>query len=252
VHVAKPALASRADAAGRALAAVAGAATLLLTVFPPIDTVAPGTPLVSGLLPERGASVALPASTPSHVRLLVHVPLPRNGTPEVRFRLTGTEPPAEGKLERTYSSARVGRSGRTQIAHDRSSEYVAAKLAPGARALTLDRLAGETAGPLEVAVYPDRIPPALQWALAIATVIVAALAEARLRKGSIAAIAGIGVGFGLLVTDNATPTSAIGTALGAVLLGAIAGAAAGGLAAFVAKRLVPAAPAPSGRGARAA
>jgi hypothetical protein len=251
VQVARPALAPRADRAGRVLAGIAAVGTLVLTAYPPVDTVAPGRPLAQGTLPARGATLLLPASTPAYVRLLVHVTLPQTGTPEVRFRLAGTEPPAQGKLERTYSSARVGRSGRTQVAHDRSSTYVATRIAGGAPALVLDELGGEAAGPLEVAVYPDRLPPALHWALAIATVLLAAAAEARHRMGSGAAVAGMGVAFGLLVADNATPTSAIGTTLGAVLLGAAAGAAAGGLAAFVMKRLVPAAPVPSGRGARA-
>ncbi|BDG05779.1 hypothetical protein [Anaeromyxobacter oryzae] len=252
VHVVKPALAPRADGVARILAGIAAAGALVLAVVPPVESVTPGTPLIEGSLPERGATIALPASTPSHVRLLVHVPLPQTGTPEVRFRITGTEPPAEGKLERTYSSARVGRSGRTQVAHDRSSTYVATRLAGGAPALVLDRLSGERAGDLQVAVFPDRIPPALHWTLAIAVVLLAAAAEARLRKGSSAAVAGMAVAFGLLVADNATPTSAIGTTLGSVLLGGIAGAAAGGLAAFLAKRVVPAAPPPPRAAAAAA
>jgi hypothetical protein len=251
-QVVKPALAPRADGAGRALAALAAAGTLVLTAYPAVESVAPGRPLAEGVLPDRGATVPLPASVPPHVRLLVHVPLPSRGTPEVRFRIGGTVPPAEGKLERTYSSARVGRSGRTQVAHDRSSTYVAARLAGGARELVLEDESGQAAGPLDVAVYRDLLPPPLHWALAIAVVLLAAAAEARFRKGSGAAVAAMGVAFGLLVADNATPTSAIGTTLGAVLLGAIAGGATGGLAALVAKRLVPAAPPPSGRGARGA
>jgi hypothetical protein len=178
--------------------------------------------------------------------------LPAGGTPVVAFRISGTEPAVEGKLERTYSYARVGRGGRAQVAHDRSALYLAAKVPAGGGALTLDRLTGDPVGPLSISVYPDRIPGALHWALAVLVLLAAAAAEVRLRRSGIAAIAGIAISFGLLVTDNATPAAAVGTAVGALLLGAITGAAAGGLAAFLARRVVPAPPEARARGARAA
>jgi hypothetical protein len=248
----RPALAARADPAGRALALAAAAGTLCLTVLPSFRTVAPGEPLAQGVLAARGDAMPLPAGLPSRVRLLVHVPLPQTGTPQVRFRLGGTTPPAEGQLERTYTYARVGRSGRSQVAHDRSDTYVSARLTPGAQALALEQLSGDAAGPLTVAVYPDRLPPLLLGALCAVALLIAAAAEARLRQGSVAAIAGMALAFGLLITGNATPASAVGTTLSSVLLGAVAGAAVGSAAAWIARRVLPAPALAAGRGARAA
>jgi hypothetical protein len=251
LYVLRPALSARADRAGRALAVAAALGTLFLAAFPAVETVAPGKAIAEGELARRGDTLPLPPGRPRHVRLLVRGQLPQGGTPVVTFQIGGTEPALEGKLERTYSYARVGRGGRAAVAHDHTSAYLAGRVSSGG-VLTLDRLVGEPVGPISIAVYPDRVPNAVHWALAVLFLLVAAAAEVRLRKSGLASIAGIAIAFGLLVTDNATPTAAVGTAVGAILLGAITGAAAGGLAAFLAKRVVPAPPEPRGRGARAA
>jgi len=166
----------------------------------------------------------------------------------VRFRLSGGAAPVEGRLERTVSYARVGRGARAAVKHDHASIWLEARLPAGAAALRADVLQGERAGPLRVTVFPDRLPAAAAWALAVAAVLVAAAAEARLRPGTnAAAVAGIAVGYGLLFAANATPDAAAGPAVGSLVLGLLLGAAGGGLAALLARRVLGS---PAGREAR--
>jgi len=252
VFVARPAVSARADGPGRVLALVAAAGSLFVAAVPPALTVLPGAPLAEGALEARGDRLALPAGLSGRVRLLVRVRLPQGGSPSVPFRLSGAESPIEDKLERTFSYARVGRGGRAAVAHDHSAVFLEARIPSGAPALTLERLGSDAAGPLLVQIFPDPVPVFLQWALAVLVVLAAAAAEARLRQGGIAALAGIAGAFGLLVAENATPEAAVGTAVGAVLLGAAAGAAAGGAVAFLVKRLLPAPPEVRPRGAKGA
>ena len=246
--VLRPALTGRVDPVGRWLTVAAASGTLLLTGAPALATVNPGQPLVEGDLSARGDAFPLPSFTPGRARLLVHANLPAAGVPQASFVLAGPNPPVRGHLERTISYARVGRGGRAAVPHDHSSAYLEAKLA-GARSISLERLDGETAGPLHVAVYRDLLPTAAHVALALLVLAVAAAAQARLRRGSGAAFAGMALAFGLLVAENATPDAAVGTALGAVLLGGFTGAVAGALAGWIARRLV-APPAEAPRSAR--
>lgn len=248
--VLRPALTGLVDPVGRWLTLSAAAGTLLLTGVPALATVHPGRPLVEGDLAARGDAFPLPSSTPGRARLLVHANLPATGVPKATFVLAGPNPPVRGHLERTISYARVGRGGRAAVPHDHSSAYLEARLAD-ARAIVLERLDGETSGPLHVAVYRDVLPTVAHAVLALLVLALAAGAQARLRRGAGAAFAGMALAFGLLVAENATPDAAVGTALGAVLLGGFAGAVAGALAGWIARRLVaPAAVAPRGAGGR--
>lgn len=245
----RPALSPAADRPGRWLAVAAAAGALFLSVVPAVAAVVPGRPLAQGALAARGDVMPVPADVPHHVRLLVAAPLPASGTPAVRFTIGGLRPPVEGHLERTYTYARVGRGGRAPVAHDRTEVWLEGDLAD-AHALTLDRLGGDATGPLRVTVFRDLTPTALQAGLAVAVLALAAAAEARLRRGNVAAVVGMALGYGILVAENATPASAAGVAVGALLLGGFAGAGAGGLAAAIAKRLVPAPPEVAGRAGR--
>jgi hypothetical protein len=248
--VVRAALAPAVDPAGRALTLASAALSALLCAVPAIASVLPGAPLAEGELATVGDLLPLPAGVDGGVRLLVHAPLPPGGTPEVQFRLTGGAAPFEGHVERTISYARAGRGGRAAIARDHNEVYVHGSLPAGAT-LKLDRLSGQVAGPLHVAVYADHVPPLAHWLLALAVLALAAIAEARVGKGNVAALAGMAIAYGLLVGLNATPATAVGTSLGAVLLGGLGGALAGGVAALLAK-LGPWRPAPATGPARGA
>jgi hypothetical protein len=233
------------DRAGRVLALVAAAATVALVAIPGIATVLPGSPIAEGAMAAVGDAIPLPARAAGPVRLLVRATLPPGGTPHVSFRIGGGRTAVDGQVERTLSSARVGRGTRTMVAHDRTSEWLETSLPDGAGALRLERLQGEAAGPLAVQVFHDPLPGAWLWVLSAAALLLAAAADARLGgKDHAAALAGMALAFGLLVTGNATPQAAIPTVLGGILLGAIAGALAGWLAGLLARRVVPA-PAPA-------
>lgn len=237
--VLRAAVTGRSDRGAQVLSALAAAGVLAAGV-PALTAVSPGSPLAEGDLAARGDAVPLPASLAGRVRLLVRATLPVAGTPALTFTIGGTTPPAQGHLERTFSYARVGRGGRTAVAHDHSTVYLETRLS--GQALTLEQLSGEPVGALHVAVYRDWLPLAAHVALALAVLVLAALAEARLRRGGAAALAGMALAFGILVAENATPASAVGTTFGSILLGGLVGALAGGIAGVVAKRLVAPAP----------
>ena len=223
----------------RALLAAAAALTLVLSAWPALSAVAPGEPVFRGDLTQEGEAVPVPAGFSGRVRLLVHAPLRPEGEPSVGFTLSGTAEPVDGKLQRTFSTARVGRSGRTRVAHDHTSDWFEASLAPGVSELKLTRLDGRPAGPLTVSVYRDPLPRGTLVALCALALLLAAAADARLGlKGNTAVAAGMSLAFGLLVASNATPTGAVGPSVGGVVLGAILGSLAGWIAELVMRRFV--------------
>jgi hypothetical protein len=231
----RPVLSPAVDATGRGVTLLLALGAALLCALPAISAVLPGRPLAEGSLAAKGDQLQLPAGTSGRVRLLVHAPLPPGGTPVVDFRLTGAAEPLTGQVERTVSYSRVGRGSRAAVAHDHNEVWVHGTLAAGATALTLDRVDGPLAGPLQVAVHSEWIPPLALWLAALALVALAAIWEVRLGKGSLGPLAGMAACYGLLVALNATPAAAIGTSLGAILLGALGGALAGGLLGAIAR-----------------
>ncbi|HZZ84776.1 MAG TPA: hypothetical protein VFE30_09585 [Anaeromyxobacteraceae bacterium] len=223
----------------RGVLALAAVLTLALTAWPALSTVAPGEPLFRGDVAQEGEAVPVPAGATGRVRLLVHGALRQGGEPSVSFALSGTVEPVEGRLERTFSTARVGRSGRTRVSHDHTSDWFQASLPNGATELKLSRLSGQLAGPLTVSVYRDLLPRGVLVTLCALVLLLAAAADARLGlKGNTAVAAGTSLAFGLLVTYNATPGAAVGPAVGGVVLGAILGSLAGWIAELVMRRFV--------------
>jgi hypothetical protein len=231
----RPALGAAVDRLTRGLALGAAALAALVCVLAAGGATWPGAPVAAGSLARAGDALPLPAGLSGRVKLLVHAPLPPGGTPRADFRLSGAAAPLEGQVERTITSARVGRGGRANIAHDLNEAWVHGAVAAGTPALVLERLSGQVAGPLEVSLYRELLPPFALWLLGAVALAAAAVAESRLRKGNAAALCGMALAYGLLVAANATPSQAIGTSLGAVLLGGLGGALAGGLAALVAR-----------------
>ncbi len=241
VLAARPGMALGRDPAGRALAVTAAVAALLLSAGPSIATIVPGEPLFGGELAERGTAVPVPAGVAGRVRVLVSGHLREAGDSEVSFRISGTAPAVDGKLDRNWSTARVGRGARARVAHDHLADWYEASIPAGTAELRLDRLQGQPAGPLAVAVHRELLPRWL-WLVAMALTLVAAVA-ADLRLGSrsdVAVPVAMALAFGLLVDENATPLSAVGPAMGGVLLGAMLGALAGALASWLGRRFLPA------------
>jgi hypothetical protein len=250
----RPALDPRRDASARALAVAAALATAVATLLPALRTVRPGEPMFAGDLGQVGESIAVPPSAAGAVRLLVSGKLPDRGEPSASFTIEGTTPAVEGKLDRTYGYARVGRSGRARVAHDHTSDYYPARLADGARALTLARLSGQLGSRLAVAVYREPIPVAGgPWVLAAVALLLACATDARLgQKNNLSVAAGMALAFALLVTYNATPAAAVGPTAGGVVLGALAGSLAGWIVGVLVRQLVPAAPKKPGPARKAA
>ncbi len=250
VVMVRPALEAGRDAGSRALLVAAAILTLVVTVVPALQAILPGPPLLGGDVGIEGETIPVPAGIGGRVRLLVAGRLKEGGEPQVTFAFTGTREPIEGKLERTTSYARVGRLGRERVTHDHTSDWYEGVLSPGATALRLARLQGQLGGRLQVLVYRDWLPHGLQTIAALAVLLLAAVADARAGvKGSSAVDSGMSLAFGLLVSFNATPASAVGPAVGGVILGAMGGALAGAVADWIGRKLVPAArKRPAGKG----
>lgn len=240
----RPALNPRLEGSARTLAIAAALATAVATLVPSLRTVRPGEPMFSGDLGQVGESIPVPPSGAGAVRLLVSGKLPDRGEPSASFAIEGTTPTVEGKLDRTYGYARVGRGGRTRVAHDHTSDYYPARLPDGARALTLTRLSGQLGSRLSVAVYREPMPIAGgPWLLAAVALLLACAADARLgQKNNLSVTAGMALAFALLVTYNATPAAAVGPTGGGVVLGALTGSLAGWIVGVLVRQVVPAAP----------
>jgi hypothetical protein len=228
------------EGAARWLPLVAAVATLLAVVLPAVPTVWPGKPLFEGELGVEGDRVSVPAGVGGRIRLLVTGKLRGSGEPSASYVISGAQEPIEGRLERTYGYSRIGRSGRARVAHDHVGDWYDAQLPAGLVDLTLQRLNGQLGGRLAVSAYRAPVPlPGGSWGLAALALVVAAVAEARAgRKNGVAVPAGMALAFGLLVTYNATPLSAVGPVVGGVLLGALAGSLVGWIAAAIARRVL--------------
>jgi hypothetical protein len=241
LYLVRPALDRSRDPGSRALAAAGAMVTLIAVALPALRTVYPGEPIFQGDLGQVDETVAVPAGSSGAMRLLVSGKLPDRGEPSVAFTISGPKEPVEGKLERTFGYARVGRGGRTRVAHDHTADYYPTSLPDGTRELKLDRVQGQLGSRLHVAAYKDPLPlPWGPWAIGLAALVLAALADARLgRKNELAVAAGMAVAFGLLVTFNATPAAAVGPSVGGIVLGAILGALGGWIVGAIVRRLVP-------------
>jgi len=241
LYVLRPALDPRREAGSRAVAGGAAVLTLVATALPALRTVHPGDPVFAGEVGQVDETISVPEGFSGSVRLLVSGRLAQRGEPSVTFVITGTQDPVEGRLERTFGYARVGRGGRARVAHDHTADFYPARIARGARQLKLDRIQGELGSRLRVAVYREPIPIAGgPWVLAGLAVLLASIADARLGlKNNLAVAAGMAVAFGLLVTYHATPAAAVGPAIGGFILGALGGSLAGWATGAFARRLVP-------------
>ncbi|GEJ58821.1 hypothetical protein [Anaeromyxobacter diazotrophicus] len=252
VFLVRPALDARREPLARGLAAAAAIATLVATLLPALRTVRPGEPLFAGDVGQVGDKIAVPPAAAGAVRLLVSGKLPERGEPSVTFTLGGTKEPVEGKLERTYGYARVGRGTRARVAHDHTADYYPADLPAGASALELERLQGQLGSRLAVAVFREPIPFAGgPWILAGLALLLACAADARLgQRNNLSVAAGMALAFALLVTYNATPAAAVGPSVGGVVLGGLAGSLAGWIVGALVRQVVPPAPrrTPAGKG----
>jgi hypothetical protein len=238
LQMVRPALAAAVDPVTRGVAVVIALATALLAVLPALTAVAPGRPLAHGEVSRAGDRLELPPGAlgaSSRLRLLVHAPLPPGGTPQVAFRFTAGGAPLSGEVERTVSYARVGRGNRAAVAHDHNEVWVHGAVGAGATGVTLERIDGQVAGPLQVEVHVEWLPPMLLVLSSLLLLVAAAVWEARLGGGHVATLGGMALTYGLLVGGNATPHAALGTSLGAILLGALVGALAGSLMATLAR-----------------
>ena len=213
---------------------------LALSVLPVVLAILPGSPVATGALSQPGDTIALPEGAGGRLRLLVHGGLGSQGAATVTFELTGPTEPLSGTLERSVSTARIGRSGSATQMHERTSEYLDA-LMPGAQhSLKLDHLDGPLAGSLDVRVYPDRIPLIVGVLLGGLLLAIVALLAARLQVGSDTVVAaGLAVAFGAFGHQWVTPDSVIRPIIGALIVGALAGGAAGGILAWAARKVLP-------------
>jgi hypothetical protein len=241
LYLLRPALDPGRDPVTRAVAVAAALLTLVAAGLPAYRAVHPGSPLFSGELGAVDDAVPVPPGVSGRVRLLVAGQLPPRGQPSVLFTLSGPREPVEGELERTFTTARVGRRGRERVAHDHTADFYEAFLPAGTPAVRLDRVEGELGGPLRVSAYRDLVAmPWGPWALALAATALACAGDGRLgQRNHLGVAAGMAAAFGLLVAFNATPASAVGPALGGAVLGAISGSLGAWLLGAIVCRVVP-------------
>jgi hypothetical protein len=225
---------------GRAASLAAGVVIFGLTLVPAIMVIVPGEPLATGSFKAEGEKIKLPPGVDGRVRLLVHGRLGGAGEATLSFDLKAGDTTIPGKLERTQSNVRAGRRGTSTVSHEHNSDFLSAAIPAGVSELTLTRLEGNLAGELEIQIFRDHWPVSLDAIMALlALAVVAALAARQNVKSSATAIAGLALGFGLLVEVLATPDVAVRAQIGALILAAIGGSVVGTVFNSLAKRFVP-------------
>ena len=211
-----------------------------LTVTPAFMVIMPGEPLVTASLKASGDKLKLSPGLEGRVRLLVHGRIGGAGEATVSFDIEGGETPITGKLERTQSTQRAGRRGYSTVSHEDNSKFLSGVIPTGVSELTLTRLEGNLNGDLEVRVFRDHWPVAIDALLALIALAAVAFLSARQNvKSSATPIAGLTLGFGFLVEVLATPDVAVRAQIGALILAAIGGSVVGTLFNSLAKRFVP-------------
>jgi hypothetical protein len=238
--VARPVFDRSASGVTAVLLLAAAAFAFLVAMVPSLEAVHPGEPLFVGEFDRADMGLALPEGTGGRVLLLVSAPLGGSGEPQVSFRLSGFAEPVEGKLERTFSYARVGRGGRARVAHDHDADWFEARIPDGTREIRLERIQGQVAGGLRVTIYREWLSHTAAWLLSLLVLVLAAVGEVRAGRDAGSAIAaGVALGFGLVVSHNVTPSQAVIPSLWAIVLGAIAGAPAAVLIRLIVRRILP-------------
>jgi hypothetical protein len=184
--------------------------------------------------------VAIPSGVSGRVRLLVGGKLEKGGAPSAQFTLSGTEEPVSGAIERTFTTARVGRGGRAQVPHDHLSDFYDVVLKKGATELKLERLAGQMGGRLMVEGFHPWLTPLEAAILAFAALLFVAVVDARVGlRGNGVTASGMALFFGWLVAAFATPIAVVSLALGGVVLGAMGGALTGAAVGAIVRKFVP-------------
>jgi hypothetical protein len=233
----------------RATVLALGLVTVALSVAPVALTVFPGTPVATGVLGEVGSTMPLPETMKGAVRVLVHGGLNSAGAAAVEFTLGGFTSPLEGKLQRTVTTARVGRRGTAQEAHERNTEFLDGRLTAAGHTIKLDEVEGQLAGGLSLQVFTDRFPLWLDLLIAGLTLAALALLAARLHVGSdVVVTGGLALAFGAVAHELVTPDFVVRPMIGSIILAAVGGGVVGGIFAWAARKLMPATgPAPRSR-----
>jgi hypothetical protein len=212
---------------------VAIAAVAAMASVPSITSMLPGSGIVSGQLSMPGEEILL-GDIGGTVRILVSGSLPEGSTAFAGYVLAVGDERIEGNFGRWIrrSWRKMGR-----FYDERTSAYHALRLAPGARALKLERVDGRLEGGLRVQVFRAH---ASGWALVVLALAALALAAAMdavgKHQGTLAVHAGIAIIVGALARSTATPDSALSSAIASVALGTPVGTGVGFVAAWVARQ----------------
>lgn len=211
------------------------AAVVATAAAPAIAAMLPGGGIASGVLRNAGDEILLPEGESGPVRVLVAGKLPGSSITSARYTLAIDGDRIEGTFQRSIRRAwkKMGR-----FFDERTSEYHPMRVAPGARALTLERVEGRLEDGIHVRVFRIRMPGWLLAFLCMASLALAAAVDALdRRQGIFAVFAGIALATGALTRWTATPDSAFASAVASIAPGVLLGAAAGLAASAVARRV---------------
>lgn len=231
-----------ADASIRNGVAIAiAAAVAVVAAIPVIQTLYPGRPAAHGRVLKPGDGFDLPQAAHGPVRVLLHGKLGGQGASaaDVVLDLDG-HGSLHGQLTRTLNRARVGRRGTGMVVHEHNSEYIGAEVPAEAHRMTLRQLQGTLTGPLDVSVFPERVPMPIELALCALLLLLAAGLCARAHASSAAAGAlGCALAFGIMVSRMASPDEAVGPEFGALFVSIVCATLAAAVLVAALGRVVP-------------
>jgi hypothetical protein len=212
-----------------ALVVAGGLLAIGCALVPILEGLGLGEPLAQGQLSAVGDTLALPSSAAGPLRVLVHVPAPKDPA-RIHIELQGGATTLAAELDSTLTTVRLGRRGHGKRLVQNDSELIDTTLASGVSSLALKSVSGPITGPVTVEVFREWLPDWSLFALAGALILGLASIGAMTTAGTRPA-AGIACAlvFGLMAHRTVTPDHAVRPEVGALFVALVLGALGGSM-----------------------
>lgn len=211
-----------------------GVLTVGCALLPIVEGLGFNAAIAHGELHGVGDTLDLPSDATGPLRVLVHVPPPKDPA-RIHIALQGGQTTVEAELDSTMTTVRLGRRGHGKQLVRNDSEFIDTSFDSGVHKLALKSIEGPVTGPVTVEVYREWVADWSLFALAaILTLGLAAVGAATTAGTGPAGGIACALVFGLMAHRSVTPDHAVRPEIGALFVALVVGAMGGAmLTAFI-------------------